>query len=289
MKRTTRIPALIAVLAMAVATITQIASAQSSDERAIRAAGEAWQRWTREQKNDSVAALFTADAVFMLGNAAPVKGSAAIGSAWADYAKTPGLDVRWTPQKIDVTSPTRAVETGTYTESYDTPDGKVRDAGTYVTIWNKVGGKWRIALDAPVSSMALQSTSAVEMGDVQLLGSDKLVWSDFSVPGFDPGVKMAVIHGNPMAKGDYTLRLKLPDGYKFPVHWHPGGEHVTVISGTFLLAMGSSGDWSAMQSYPAGSFVYAPPRHPHYGGVRGETVVQLHGEGPFAINLGAPK
>lgn len=142
---------------------------------------------------------------------------------------------------------------------------------------------------ARARSKASANAMAKEGGDVQLLRASDMKYNDFAIPGFDPGVKLAVVHGNPQGKGDYTIRLQFPDGYKFPVHWHPGAEHVTVLSGTFLLAMGTSNDSTAVRSYGPGDFIYAPPRHPHYGGARGVTVVQLHGEGPFQLFVGAPK
>src|SRR5882762_11230964 len=53
-------------------------------------------------------------------------------------------------------------------------------------------------------------------------------------PAFvEPGAQLAVLEGNPMAaSGDYTIRLKLPSGYKIAPHWHPKRENVTIISGT---------------------------------------------------------
>lgn len=285
MKSTTRIFSLIAV---AIATIAHSGSGQSRDEAAIRAASMAWQGYIANQQLDSLVALHLPNAILMMANSPPIMGSNGIRAGWGEMVKLPNLKMSWTPQHIEIVSPTAAQEFGTYTDSYTGPNGIEADTGTYVTLWKKVNGKWRVALDAPVSSVAL-AAPAPEMTADQLVGPDKIVYNDFAIPGFDPGVKLAVVHGNPMAKGDYTLRLMFPDGYKFPVHWHPGAEHVTVLSGTFLLAMGTSGDWSQVQSYGPGSFVYAPARHPHYGGARGVTVVQLHGEGPFAINLGAPK
>src|SRR4030081_3119096 len=54
-----------------------------------------------------------------------------------------------------------------------------------------------------------------------------------------PGAQLAVLEGNPMeSSGDYTVRLKMPDGYKIAPHWHPKRENVTVISGTFKVGMG---------------------------------------------------
>lgn len=130
------------------------------------------------------------------------------------------------------------------------------------------------------------ATPPVEAGDMQILPGSGLTWGDLVAPGFDPGAKIAVLHGNPGAKGDYTIRLQFPDGYKFPVHWHPNGEHLTVLSGTFQLAMGNTADWNTLRTYAPGDFLYVPGRHAHYGGARGLTVIQLHGEGPFDIKLG---
>jgi uncharacterized protein (TIGR02246 family) len=276
--------------AIVIAVVAQSAGAQSKDEEAIRALSRQWQQAVATQNIDRIVALHTSDAVLMLANSPVATGTAGIRSTWTEMAKTPGLNLHWTPSKIDVVNPRVATEYGTYTESYDGPNGKLHDEGTYVTIWHKVNGEWKVALDAPVSTMPVATVAATpDPAAPEMSGESGLKWVDLSIPGFDPGVKMAVVHGNPAGTGDYTLRLQFPDGYKFPAHWHPGAEHLTVLSGTFLLAMGTSGDWNAVQTYAPGAFIYAPARHPHYGGARGVTVVQLHGEGPFAINLGAPK
>jgi len=49
-----------------------------------------------------------------------------------------------------------------------------------------------------------------------------------------------VISGDPSKTGAYTVRLMFPAGYRFPVHWHPGAENLTVVSGTFQLGMGNT-------------------------------------------------
>src|SRR4051812_15994334 len=122
-----------------------------------------------------------------------------------------------------------------------------------------------------------------------MLANSGLTWVDWQPAGFAPGAKLAVFHGDPSKTGDYVLRLRFPDGYRFPVHHHPGGEHLTVLSGTFYLAMGNSGDWSQVKTYMPGDFIFAPALHPHFGGSKGVTEIQLHGEGPFGLILGSPK
>ncbi len=116
------------------------------------------------------------------------------------------------------------------------------------------------------------------------VASADLAWDDLEVPGFLPGMKIAPMHGDPsIADEEYTLRLALPDGYKFPPHWHPRAENVTVIEGTFLLAMGKKFDDSKPKSYAPGDFLFIAGENPHYGSVKGRTVIQLHGIGPFDI------
>jgi quercetin dioxygenase-like cupin family protein len=198
--------------------------------------------------------------------------------------------MHWTPTKIEVVSPTRAIEYGTYTESFDTPEGKGTDAGNYVTVWHKINGKWRVALDAPNTTTPLPA-APMAMANVQMMANSALTWTDFAPPGFDPGMKLAVLSGDPGAKGPYVVRLQFPAGYRFPVHWHPGVENLTVVSGTFQLGMGNIADWNALKNYGPGDFLYIPPKHAHFGGsaAQGPSVIQLHGEGPFQVILGAPK
>jgi len=131
--------------------------------------------------------------------------------------------------------------------------------------------------------------TSVEPATHEFVAAEDLVFEDMDVPGFDPGMKIAVIHGDPTgAQGDYTIRLSFPDGYRFPPHWHPVPEHLTVVSGTFLLAMGETADESVLERYEPGDFLYIPAEDPHFGGAEGETVIQLHGPAPFEIILVEP-
>jgi hypothetical protein len=108
-------------------------------------------------------------------------------------------------------------------------------------------------------------------------------------PFIAPGAQLAVIEGNPGGStGDYTVRLKMPDGYRIAPHWHPARENVTVISGTFKVGMGDTFDTSKMGSFPAGSFAYLDPDMHHYAMASGEVVVQVHGKAPLQFNYVNP-
>ncbi len=104
-----------------------------------------------------------------------------------------------------------------------------------------------------------------------------------------PGAQLAVLEGNPAAStGDYTVRLKMPDGYRIAPHWHPQRENVTVISGNFKVGMGDHFDESKMGTFPAGSFAFLDPDMHHYAMASGPVVVQVHGQAPLQFNYVNP-
>ena len=105
-----------------------------------------------------------------------------------------------------------------------------------------------------------------------------------------PGAQIAILEGDPAATtGDFTLRLKMPDGYRIAPHWHPNRENVTVLSGTFKVGMGDRFDESKMGEFPAGSFAYLDPDMHHYAMASGEVVVQVHGMSPMQFNYVNPE
>ena len=108
-------------------------------------------------------------------------------------------------------------------------------------------------------------------------------------PVFEPGAQIAVMQGDPSKAGEeFTVRLRFPNGYKVKPHTHPTTEHVTVLAGTFLVGMGSTFDRAKMVALEPGGFVSAPAEHAHYAAAKGETVVQIHAIGPFALTYVNP-
>ena len=77
----------------------------------------------------------------------------------------------------------------------------------------------------------------------------------------------------------------LPANFKVGVHTHPVIEHVTVISGTFHLGIGEQFDPSKARAYTPGGVTIMPPGMPMYAfTTKEETVIQVHGVGPWGIN-----
>lgn len=130
------------------------------------------------------------------------------------------------------------------------------------------------------------ASAAAEPGAHLMLTPDQLKWTDVgSVP---PGAKLAVIEGPLNQPVPFTLRLKFPANYELPAHWHPAIEHVTVISGTFHMGVGDKLDKRKSTALAPGSVAIMQPKTHHYAWTEHETVIQVHGVGPWAINYVNP-
>ncbi|SDR62383.1 Cupin domain-containing protein [Rhizobiales bacterium GAS191] len=105
---------------------------------------------------------------------------------------------------------------------------------------------------------------------------------------FPPGAQIAVVSGDPFKDGLYVVRLKMPSGYKIPAHNHPTSEYITVLSGKFSLGMGDKLDPKKGLMLGPGGFAEAPAKMNHFGWTTGQTIVQVHGQGPFAITYVDP-
>src|SRR3954464_307552 len=98
------------------------------------------------------------------------------------------------------------------------------------------------------------------------------------------GAQIAVLAGDPGATGPYTVRLKLPAGYKIAPHWHPTDENVTVLAGTFSLGMGETYDLKSLKVLPVGGYAVLPAEMRPFAFTKSGATVQVHGTGPFVIN-----
>ena len=108
-------------------------------------------------------------------------------------------------------------------------------------------------------------------------------------PFFPKGARFAVVQGDPGQTGLYTVRLEMPPGYTIRPHAHPTDEHVTVLSGTLVLGMGDTVKTAGATVLTAGGFITAQAGIHHFARARGRVVVQVHGQGPFAITYVDPK
>ncbi|HYT90662.1 MAG TPA: cupin domain-containing protein [Gemmataceae bacterium] len=127
-----------------------------------------------------------------------------------------------------------------------------------------------------------------EQGSLAIYSPAQIKWLD--APALLPrGAKVAVLEGDPGKEGPFVLRVRMPDGYRIPPHTHPKAERLTVISGTFHIGMGEQFDTAKGRPMSAGAFGTWPAGMKHYVWAEGETVIQLHGIGPWSLSYVNPQ
>ena len=146
-----------------------------------------------------------------------------------------------------------------------------------------------VAFTSLVVAQAPQKHEMVDpqKAEMSLYPMAEIQWKD-GPPSLPAGARFAVLEGDPTKEGFFTMRLWLQDGFKIQPHWHPKVEHVTVISGTFNVGMGEKFDQTATRTMPAGTFGFWPAEMKHFAWAKGETVLQLHGTGPWMITYVNP-
>jgi quercetin dioxygenase-like cupin family protein len=103
------------------------------------------------------------------------------------------------------------------------------------------------------------------------------------------GARAAVIDGDPTKEQLFTMRLLFPNDYRIPPHSHPAFEHITVISGVLHVGMGNTFNMAGpLDELRAGAFKAISPGMNHFAHAAGETVIQLHGMGPWQVNYVNP-
>ena len=138
-------------------------------------------------------------------------------------------------------------------------------------------------LSVTVILSGVSALSSPQTDEHLVVAPDEVRWGPAS-PKLPAAAQFAVLLGDPAKPGElYVFRAKLPDGYSVPPHWHPGDEHITVISGTMMLGFGERRNEASMAALPAGSYTMLPKDMPHYNRMRGETILQFHGIGPYDI------
>jgi quercetin dioxygenase-like cupin family protein len=112
---------------------------------------------------------------------------------------------------------------------------------------------------------------------------DGLKWGPFIGPS-----QMALVSGDPSQAGPFVVRIKSPAGTVIPGHWHPTDENLTVLEGKFAIGMGDVFDTSKITVMERGDFIQMPAKMHHFAKAVTDTVVQIHGMGPFAVTFVNP-
>jgi hypothetical protein len=96
-----------------------------------------------------------------------------------------------------------------------------------------------------------------------------------------PGLKSAVLYGDPNKAGPYAVRNRFSPGAFSRPHFHPNDRFIVVVSGTWWVGTGEKFDPESTKPMPVGSFVEHYAGKVHYDGAKTEECeVIIYGMGP---------
>jgi len=92
------------------------------------------------------------------------------------------------------------------------------------------------------------------------------------------------VSGNPDKAGaQYVIRIPNDANEIVLPHWHPEDENIVVVKGTWYLGMGDKFDRSALREMNVGDYALVSKHMRHFAWSKTETIIQVHGIGPFQI------
>jgi hypothetical protein len=113
---------------------------------------------------------------------------------------------------------------------------------------------------------------------------EEIDWKPF--PAFPPSVRLAVVVGEPLQDGPYTIRVKVPRDVKLMPHRHPEDRIYTVISGIFYIGMGDHFDPENLVAYPPGAVIILPGNTSHFHWAKsGDYITQVTAIGPLGMEF----
>jgi quercetin dioxygenase-like cupin family protein len=139
-----------------------------------------------------------------------------------------------------------------------------------------------LGLNCAAGLVSAQGTPSVGSAHAIIVQPDQVKYGP-APAALPAGAELAILEGNPPEPGPFTMRLRLPDGYRIPPHYHPAIEHVTVLEGTFKVGMGDKFETSGLKPLPTGTFGALQPGTRHFAQAQGRTVLQVHGAGPWKL------
>ena len=111
---------------------------------------------------------------------------------------------------------------------------------------------------------------------------EEIDWKPFAA--FPASVRLAVVVGQPLRGGPYTIRVKVPRGVKLMPHRHPEDRIYTVISGIFYIGLGDQFDAEKLVAYPPGTVIILPGNTSHFHWAKSsDYITQITAIGPLGI------
>jgi len=104
-----------------------------------------------------------------------------------------------------------------------------------------------------------------------------------------PEQRVEKVWGDPSKPGEpFVIRIHNDPGYIVLPHFHLIDENITVVQGSWSVAMGKRFDRATLEPMELGSFGIVAKNMAHFAFSKTETIVQVHGTGPFSSTVVDP-
>lgn len=121
----------------------------AAEAQAIRDLSAQWLAWSQAKEASAIAGLLAPNAVTIFDGEFHDGPAAIQANIESGYADAPDSTISWTTNEVHVAaSGDLAYERGSWVFDKDGEGEGAPDTGQYVTVWKKVGGEWKVAVDA---------------------------------------------------------------------------------------------------------------------------------------------
>ncbi len=101
--------------------------------------------------------------------------------------------------------------------------------------------------------------------------------------------RFETVSGDPAKSGAlYVIRIHSEAGYIIMSHTHPEDENIVVVKGSWALGMGDRFNGQALEPMELGTYGFVPKKMAHFALSKTDTIIQVHGVGPFTTQNVVP-
>lgn len=139
-----------------------------NEAKTVQGLSQEWLKAEMAKDIPKIMSYYAEDAMEMASNTPVIIGKEPIQKWYETWLKPEGVTMTFATEEVKVsTSLDMAVERGTYHFVQNTASGQVEDTGKYVTVWKKVKGEWKVAIDSATSDLPCQGGAAAPAGGMK--------------------------------------------------------------------------------------------------------------------------
>jgi hypothetical protein len=101
--------------------------------------------------------------------------------------------------------------------------------------------------------------------------------------------RFETVSGDPAKEGaPFVVRIHAEAGYIIMPHTHPVDENIVLVKGSWALGMGERFNRDTLEAMEVGDYGFAAKQMAHFAFSKSDTIIQVHGIGPFSTQWVVP-